>query len=187
MVALITQPWMSASEFLTDTNMNPESYLTYAERETWNVLAVYGEKLSPDGNLMFAPLQNAIDVMDGKRGSFMTRISLPVALSANYDALVADGQDNVLIGITGATGTGIAVIDLTSVPEPPPLPYASAVKTSRMMRFTGRTIRTARNGAGSVANNKNNSVGPVRKQLSLKHKTNAAVRGTRSPKAHEQR
>jgi len=178
--------WMSASEFLTDTNIYPESYLTYAERETWNVLAVYGEKLSPDGNLMFLPLQNAIDVMDGRRGTLMTRISLPVALSANYDALVADGQDNMLIGITGATGTGIAVIDLTSVPEPPPLPYASAVKTSRMMRFPGQTIRAARNGAGRVAN-KNDSVGPVRKQLSLKHKTNAAVRGTRSPKAYERR
>ena len=175
--------WMSASEFLTDTNMNPESYLTYAERETWNVLAVYGEKLSPDGNLMFAPLQNAIDVMDGKRGTLMTRISLPVALSANYDALVADGKDNVLIGITGATGTGIAVIDLTSVPEPPPLPYASAVKTSRMMRFHGQTVKALQKRAGSLAN-KNDLTWPLRKQVSVKHKMNSLVRTTRFQGTH---
>jgi len=45
------------------------------------------------------------------------RIALPFMLSANYDALVDDGRDNVLIAITGQTGNGIAVIDLTSLPE----------------------------------------------------------------------
>jgi hypothetical protein len=48
----------------------------------------------------------------------ITRMSLPVTLSPNYDTLVSDGQDNVLIAITGQTGGGIAVIDLTSVLEP---------------------------------------------------------------------
>jgi len=38
-------------------------------------------------------------------------------LSANYDALVDDAGTNVLIAITGQTGDGIAVIDLTSLPE----------------------------------------------------------------------
>ena len=38
-------------------------------------------------------------------------------LSANYDAHVDDGRDNVLIAITGQTGDGIAVIDLTSLSE----------------------------------------------------------------------
>jgi hypothetical protein len=109
--------------------LNPESYIAYAERETWNVSAVFGEKVSPDGNLLFSPLLNDIDVIDAKRGNLLTRISLSVALSPNYDALVSDGQDNVLIAITGQTGSGIAVIDLTAVPEPPSVPWTTnAVK-----------------------------------------------------------
>ena len=122
--------WMSASEYLADTNLNPEAFTVYAEREAWNVLAVFGEKLSPDGNLLFSPLQNAIDVIDGKRGNLVTRISLPLSLSANYDALVSDGLDNIMIAITGETGTGIAVIDLRSIPEPPPLGYAAVARRS---------------------------------------------------------
>ena len=31
-----------------------------------------------------------------------------------YDALVANGKNNMLLGITGATGDGITVLDLTS-------------------------------------------------------------------------
>jgi len=112
--------WMSATEFLMDTNLNPESTLAYVDRDIWNVSAVYGEKLSPDGNLLFLPLTNGIDVVDGKLGTLLHRVALPFALSPNYDALVADGQDNVLIAITGQTGDGIAVIDLTSLAEPAP-------------------------------------------------------------------
>jgi hypothetical protein len=122
--------WMSGSEYFSDTNLNPMSYIAYAEREIWNVSAVFGEKISPDGNLLFSPLQNGVDVIDGRRGNLLTRISLPVTLSPNYDALVSDGQDNVLVAITGQTGTGIAVIDLTSVPEPTPVPYSTNVAKS---------------------------------------------------------
>jgi streptogramin lyase len=111
------QTWMSAAEFLMDTNLNPESYVVYVDRNVWNQSAVYGEKVSPDGNLLFSPLLNAIDVIDGRLGTLRARIALPFMLSANYDALVDDGRDNVLIAITGQTGDGIAVIDLTSLPE----------------------------------------------------------------------
>jgi hypothetical protein len=112
------QTWMSATEYMMDTNLNPESYLVYVDRDTWNVSAVYGEKLSPDGNLLFSPLTNAIDVIDGHGGGLLTRVALPVTLTSNYDALVDDGEDNVLVAITGETGTGIAVIDLSSIAEP---------------------------------------------------------------------
>jgi hypothetical protein len=100
-----------------DTNLNPESYVVYVDRNVWNQSAVYGEKVSPDGNLLFAPMLNAIDVIDGRLGTLRTRIALPFMLSASYDALVDDGRGNVLIAITGQTGDGIAVIDLTSLPE----------------------------------------------------------------------
>ncbi|MBZ5680499.1 MAG: IPT/TIG domain-containing protein [Acidobacteriia bacterium] len=165
---------MSASEFLSDTNLNPESYIAYAEREVWNVFAVFGEKMSPDGNLLFSPLENAIDVIDGKRGNLLTRISLPIALSANYDALVADGQDNVLVAITGQAGTGIAVIDLTSVPEPPPLPYVNAATTVRMAVFPGYPTNAAHDRQHRSAR-RADAAEPTRQRMQLKHVTNNLI------------
>jgi hypothetical protein len=131
------QTWMSAEEYLMDTNLNVESGVALNERETWNQEYVYGEKMSPDGNLLFAPLTNSIDVYDGRIGLLRTRVALPVALSANYDALASDGKDNVLVAITGQNGDGIAVVDLSSLPEPLPLPYSSVVSSdlSRMKPF----------------------------------------------------
>jgi hypothetical protein len=122
------QTWMSAGEYLMDTNLNPESYVVYVDRDVWNQSFVYGEKISADGNLLFSPLLNAIDVIDGRQGGLLDRIALPFTLSANYDALVDDGKDNVLVAITGQNGDGIAVIDLTSLAEPIP---SSAAATSR--------------------------------------------------------
>ena len=61
----------------------------------------------------------------------LTRIALPTALCANYDTLVTDGKDNILIAITGKNGDGIAVLDLTSLPEPGPLPYTVAESMRR--------------------------------------------------------
>jgi hypothetical protein len=125
------QTWMTASEYETDTNLNVESFLVLNERETWNVSGVYGEKMSPDGNLLFSPLLNALDVYDGRTGTLRMRISLSIALSANYDALVSDGKDNVLVAITGQNGDGgVSVIDLSSLPEPPPSVFSSASKSS---------------------------------------------------------
>jgi hypothetical protein len=102
--------------------LNAESFYTENDREILNISYVYGAKLSPDGRLFFQPSTNGIDVFDGYLGNLLNRISLPVALSPNYDALVDDGTDNILVAITG-TGNGIAIVDLTSISEPPPLPY----------------------------------------------------------------
>jgi len=136
------QTWMSAAEYLMDTNLNPESYVVYVDRDVWNQSAVYGEKISADGNLLFASLINAIDVIDGRLGTLRTRIALPFMLSANYDALVDDGRDNVLIAITGQTGDGIAVIDLTSLPESIASPAAATPGSSllRMAEWTTKSI-----------------------------------------------
>ncbi len=76
--------------------------------------------------MLFQPTSIGIDIFDGRLGNLLTRISLPVALSPNYDALVSDGADNILVAITGNTGSGIEIIDLTSLPEPQPLPYLEA-------------------------------------------------------------
>src|SRR6202041_509022 len=93
------------------------------DREILNISYVYGMKLDPDGSLLFQPSTSGIDVVDGRLGNLLTRIALPLTLSTNYDALVDDGKDNTLVAITGATGNGIAVLNLTSISEPAPLPY----------------------------------------------------------------
>jgi hypothetical protein len=134
------QTWMSSADYLMDTNLNPESFLVYIDHDVWNQFFVYGEKLSADGNLLFSPLSNAIDVIDGRMGTMRTRVALPFALSPNYDALVSDGRDNVLVAITGQNGDGIAVIDLTSLPENS-APAGAAVRSPllRMAEWTAQT------------------------------------------------
>jgi hypothetical protein len=104
--------------YFYDFNLDAQSFYAQNDREVLNIQYVYGAKLSPDGVLFFQPSTNGIDVFDADLGDLLERISLPVALSSNYDALVADGTDSVLIAITG-TGDGIAIVDLTSIKEPP--------------------------------------------------------------------
>jgi hypothetical protein len=119
------QSALEASSYLYDTNLNPESYLVLSDRDALNISYVYGAKLNPDGTLLFQPSTNGIDVFDGRLGTLLTRVSLPIALSQNFDALASDGTDNVLVAIAGETGSGIAVVDLSSLPEPAPLPYVA--------------------------------------------------------------
>ena len=119
------QTQFAATGYIYDSDLNGESFLTMNDREAIIASDVYGMKLSPDGSLLFQPTIAGIDVFDGRLGNLRTRIALPVELSANYDALVADGRDNILIAIIGQSGNGIAVIDLSAVLEPTPLPYPS--------------------------------------------------------------
>jgi len=117
------QTTLEATSYLYDTSLNAESYLVLNDRDALNISYVYGTKLSPDGTLLFQPSTNGIDVYDGRLGTLRTRISLPFVLSDNFDALVSDGTDNVLIAITGQTGNGIAIVDLSSLAEPAHLSY----------------------------------------------------------------
>jgi hypothetical protein len=110
------QTSMTAAEFLLDTKQNGQAFVALTEREVWNEAAVHGEKLSPDGTLLFRPLTDSLDVVDGGTGILRTRIALPVTLSPIYDALVSDGKDNILIAITGSSGNGIAILDLSGLP-----------------------------------------------------------------------
>jgi hypothetical protein len=119
------QTQFEASSYLYDTNLNAESFLTLNDREVLSTSYVYGTKLSADGTLLFQPSSNGLDVFDGRLGTLLDRVAFSFALSANYDALVDDGKDNVLIAVTGTNGSGIAVVDLTSLSEPAALPYAA--------------------------------------------------------------
>jgi hypothetical protein len=64
-----------------------------------NISYVYGVKSSADSTLLFQPTTNGIDVMDGRLGNLVNRVALSVSLSQNYDALVSDAVDSVLIAI----------------------------------------------------------------------------------------
>ncbi len=134
---------LAATDYLYAPNLNAESYFALNDREVMNISYIYGQKLSPDGHLLFQPTNLGIDVMDGRLGTLLDRIAISVPLSPNYDALVSDGKDNNLVAITGANGDGIAVIDLTSIPDPPALPYdptASVAATLSAMKATPSTL-----------------------------------------------
>jgi hypothetical protein len=121
-----------ASSYIFDSDLNPESFLAMNDREALGVSSyVYGAKFSPDGSLLFQPSTNGIDIFDGRVGNLRNRLALGFALSTNYDALVADGKDNMLIAITGAGGNGVAALDLSSISEPAPLPYSAKVSSER--------------------------------------------------------
>lgn len=103
--------------------------------EEANISCLYGEKLGPDGHPLFQPTGVGMDVMDGRLGIPLDRIALPVPNSPNYDALVSDGKENSLVAITGANGDGIAMVDLTSIPDPSTLSYNTAMLSAT--RFAG--------------------------------------------------
>jgi len=134
------QTRFEATGYLFDSDLNGESSYALNDREVQDISYVYGAKLSPDGSLLFQPSTNGIDVFDGKLGTLRNRIAVPFALSANYDALVEDGKDNVLVAITGTNGNGVAVLDLTSISEPPPLPYAPALALMQRLPATRHSI-----------------------------------------------
>lgn len=114
---------VSSTDYLYDSGLHAQSGLELNDREALNLSYMYGAKLSADGKLLFQPTSLGIDVYDGRLGTLLHRISLPVPLSSTYDALVADGKDNVLIAISGFNGDTASVVDLTSITEPPALPY----------------------------------------------------------------
>ena len=117
------QTRLASAEYFYDADFNPESFMTMNDREILSAQYVYGGKLSPDGLLYFQPSPSGIDVFDGHSGQLVDRVGLTLTLSSNYDALVADGRDNVLIAIAGDNGSGIAVLDLSSIAEPNPPAY----------------------------------------------------------------
>jgi hypothetical protein len=110
---------------LADSNLNSIGLQALDTAESVDANYIYGAALSTDGSLLFQPGTQFIDVFDGRTGSFSARISLPVQLSPNFRALVSNNLDSRLVAITGATGNGIAVIDLNSLPEPEPPSYVT--------------------------------------------------------------
>lgn len=136
------QARLAATGYFYDSNLNAESYSALNDREIIGTTDLYGEMLGPDGSLLFQPTTNGIDVFDAHMGNLITRIALPVTLSQGFDALVSDGKDNILLAITGENGDGIAVIDLSSIPEPSLPQYDASIRraSSSLSEGTGMSI-----------------------------------------------
>jgi hypothetical protein len=137
------QTRLLADGLMTDSNLNPIGWMTLDNAQEFDAEYLYGATLSADGNLLFQPNTQSIDVFDGQTGSFRARVGLPMPLSPNYRALVANSQDSTLVAITG-TGDGIAVIDLDSIPEPTPAAYfQKAVRANAAASNRARVKRAA--------------------------------------------
>jgi hypothetical protein len=162
------QTQVEATSYLYDSNLNGVSTLALNDREIQDASYVYGVKFSPDGSLLFQPSVQGVDIYDGRVGNLRARVSLPVPLSTNYDALVSDGKDNILIAITGTTGNGIAVVDLSSLLEPAPLPY-SAIESSQ-----ARVVAASVTGAISRGSTGSNSIEPTTRPRNVPHVSNRA-------------
>lgn len=83
---------------------------------------VFGEKLHPAGGLLYAPLNNAlnpalpnnaVDVLDARRGHLVWRIALPVQPAVTLDAMAVDETGTRLFLIT--TG-GLTLLNLPQLP-----------------------------------------------------------------------
>jgi hypothetical protein len=120
------QTQLAATGYLYDADLNAESFETLNDRDANSGISyVYGSKLSPDGSLLFQPSLNGVDIYDGHVGTLLNRAAVSFTLSSNYDALVEDGKDNVLVAITGQAGDGVAILDFSTISEPLPSPYPS--------------------------------------------------------------
>lgn len=102
-----------ASDLLTDNNLNVFGDVTYVDRDVWLPVAVYGRKLNADGSLVFQPLTNGIDVLDGITGLLQYRVTLPIQAANVYDALAIDDNDGLLFVLTPS---GIVQVNLSSLP-----------------------------------------------------------------------
>ncbi len=117
------QSRLAVGGLITDSNGNGLAMQSLGWTPSYDASYVYGGAFSADGTLLFQPGVSAIDSFDGYTGQFISRVSLPFELSENYRALVSDGADDVLVAITGASGDGIAVLDLSGVARPPVRPF----------------------------------------------------------------
>ncbi|MGH9488981.1 MAG: IPT/TIG domain-containing protein, partial [Terriglobales bacterium] len=145
------QAEVEASSYLYDSQLNAHSFLAMNDYEALGAAYLYGAKFSADGRLLYQPDTQGLDIFDAQRGTLLDRIATPFSLSPAYDALVEDGQDDNLVAITT---TGIAILNLSSVPEPAPLPYSEpavavppparwAQRPSGSQPGTGRAARSS--------------------------------------------
>ena len=101
---------------LADDNGNLETIMTYNDYETFIPLSVLGQKFNQDGSLFYQPLTTGIYLNARNTGRLLYDVETPLALFIDgYDATFQTATPDVLGVITN---TGIAFIDMSSLPIP---------------------------------------------------------------------
>jgi hypothetical protein len=111
---------LTINGFIADKNANPINVTAYVDWETWLPSAVLGQKLSPDGSLLYQPLTDGIDVISRNSGRLLFRVQVPGAVSGTYDALFTTESASTLGVITTM---GVSFLDLSSLPLPTATPF----------------------------------------------------------------
>jgi WD40 repeat protein len=162
---------LEASSYLYDSDLNGAAPFAFNDREILGISYLYGTKFSPDGSLLFQPATQGVDVIDGRIGRLRARIAFSTSLSPSYDALVSDGKDNIIIAITGTTGGGVAVLDLSPLQEPVPLPYAAITAEKTVApKMQPNNLLTA-----SEVNQSRKTKPPATRLRLIPHVTNAGL------------
>jgi hypothetical protein len=109
---------LQAAGALTDSSGNPLASIgqTYSFSLARRPPAE-GIRFSADGKLLFQADEQAITVIDTATALPIQLIGLPTTPANSFDPLVSDNTDNTLVAIL-LPGSGIALIDLSQVPEP---------------------------------------------------------------------
>ena len=120
---------LQAGGALTDSSGNPLAFIGQSySYGLAHINPAEGIKFSADGKLLFQADEQAITVIDVATALPIQEIGLPTTPANSFDPLVSDNTDNTLVAILLA-GNGIALIDLSAVPEPS---YRSGVVGLRM-------------------------------------------------------
>jgi hypothetical protein len=139
--------------FLADPLLFPETEPAYIDWETWFPTGVLGQKLNADGNILFQPLTDGIDMIARNTGRLLYRIQIPVTPANVYDPLfVAEGQDT--LGVI--TATGVSFVDLSSLPiaaqysQPFPAVTDTRSESPSYTRNAPQSVRALLSRAGQV-------------------------------------
>ncbi len=109
---------LQAGGALTDSSGNPLASI--GEPYSYglaHITPAEGIKFSADGKLLFQADEQAITVINVATALPIQEIGLPTTPANSFDPLVSDNVDNILVAIL-LPGNGIALIDLSAVPEP---------------------------------------------------------------------
>ena len=130
--------WLAFEDVFADPQFHPFTEITYIDRDVWIPRAVYGQKLSPDGGLMFQPLENGIDILGGNTGLLLERVVISGTIAPVYDALTYDPDNGILYAITSS---GIIGLDLNPLPPAPPRPTSPVTRTAPTFSAASRPTR----------------------------------------------
>jgi hypothetical protein len=102
-----------ANFYFTNGLFQAENYPNYIDWELMLPTTVYGQKLRPDGGILYLPLADGIDLVARNSGRLLYRVQLANPPANVYDPIfVAKGSNAVGV----ITPSGVTLVDLSSLP-----------------------------------------------------------------------